>query len=149
MFKFFTNLFKKRPKKYDNIHQAVDEVDNLYPELNNEIEAKEPFMSVEVEEGDRLEDITRKWEEKYPQAPIDDMPSSETSVADFDEGDLSPIEFTSNTGAVNKKRRKKHGGWKYIRIHSNFNAFTLHLSELQGRGAEIIVDGMKVTWWYD
>lgn len=151
MFKFFTNLFKKSPKKDDDIQQRIDEAERLYPELNDEIEAKEPFMSVEVEEGDRLEDITRKWEEKYPDQPIDKVlgkPVQEpTDKLVIQEEQV--IEVTPITGAVNKKKRRKGGGYSYIRIHSNLNAFKLHLSELEGRGAVIIVEGMKITWYYE
>ena len=48
MFKFFTKLFKKRLKKYDNIHKAVDDADVLL-ELNAEIEVEDLISKGVVE----------------------------------------------------------------------------------------------------
>ena len=261
MFKFFTKLFKKRLKKYDNIHKAVDDADVLL-ELNAEIEvedliskgvvelkmfdtkpehakeygldSKKPLyvQTICVSENERLKgignkvlqyiddyaiknghdvvfghitqkaqfskdnretffcdiDLIKHWLHskgyainsdnndfhkliennpdisirtqlgnskrsgtKPPDHPIADvleklvLKPTEYSILSEEK---KAIKITAMTGAVNKKRRKKQGGWKYIRIHSNHNALSLHLSELAERNAEIILDGMKLTWWY-
>ena len=57
---------------------------------------------------------------------------------------------TPTTGALpRRKYRRKGGGFYYIRTHTVIDAFDLHLEELKERGAEIEVDGLTITWWYN
>ena len=61
---------------------------------------------------------------------------------------LAMNHVTARTGSVQRKLRKKGGGYRYERTHTSVPAYNLHIAELKARSAAISTDGLVVGWHY-